>query len=84
MTSPQQAQAWDALKQLGDAALEHGGIQGVLQMFISALTSAEQVARESEEAGDAEDQTPEVIAKWLATGYAPALLAEMSGQAQKD
>ena len=84
MTSPQQAQAWDALKQLGDAALAHGGLQGVLQMFISVLTSAEQVARESDEAGDSEEQTPEVIAQWLATGYVPALLAEMSGQADND
>jgi hypothetical protein len=45
IASTNEAAAWEALKGLGDTALEHGGIQGVLQMFVTVLTSADQVAR---------------------------------------
>lgn len=68
-----EAQAWEALKQLGDAALAQGGLQAVLQMFVGTLTGAEEVARVSEEAGHPESLTPEVIAQWIYTDYAPGL-----------
>lgn len=69
--TPSEAQAWAALKQLGDAALAQGGLQAVLQMFVGTLTGAEEVARVSEEAGHPESMTPEVIAQWLVTHYVP-------------
>jgi hypothetical protein len=71
MTS--EAQAWAALKNLGDAALVQGGLQAVLQMFVGTLTGAEEVARVSEEAGHPDSMTPEVIAKWICTDYVPAM-----------
>lgn len=68
-----EAQAWEALKQLGDAALAQGGLQAVLQMFVGTLTGAEEVARVSEEAGHPESLTPEVVAQWISTDYAPGM-----------
>ncbi len=68
-----EAQAWEALKQLGDAALAQGGLQAVLQMFVGTLTGAEEVARVSEEAGHPDTMTPEVIAQWITTDYAPGV-----------
>ncbi len=68
-----EAQAWEALKQLGDVALAHGGLQAVMQMFVATLTGAEEVARVSEEAGHSESMTPEVVAQWIATDYAPSM-----------
>lgn len=68
-----EAQAWEALKQLGDAALAQGGLQAVLQMFVGTLTGAEEVARVSEEAGHPDSMTPEVIAQWISTDYAPGM-----------
>nr|WP_315849027.1 hypothetical protein [uncultured Rhodoferax sp.] len=68
-----EAQAWEALKQLGDAALAQGGLQAVLQMFVGTLTGAEEVARVSEEAGHPDSLTPEVIAQWISTDYAPGM-----------
>ncbi|WP_295958348.1 hypothetical protein [Rhodoferax sp.] len=66
-------QAWEALKTLGDAAMAHGGLQGVLQMFVATLTGAEEVARVSEEAGHPDSMTPEVIAQWVTTDYVPGM-----------
>lgn len=77
LNTPHDREAWDALKRLGDAALDHGGIQAVLQMFVSVLTSAEHVAQESEDAGHPAEMTPEVIATWLASTYVPAMLEEL-------
>jgi hypothetical protein len=68
-----ETQAWEALKALGDAALAHGGLQAVLQMFVGTLTGAEEVARVSEEAGHPESLIPEVIAQWISTDYAPGM-----------
>jgi hypothetical protein len=68
-----ETQAWEALKTLGDAALAQGGLQAVLQMFVGTLTGAEEVARVSEEAGHPDSMTPEVIAQWISTDYAPAM-----------
>ncbi len=68
-----EAQAWEALKTLGDAALAQGGLQAVLQMFVGTLTGAEEVARVSEEAGHSVSLTPEVIAQWLTTDYVPGM-----------
>lgn len=68
-----EAQAWEALKQLGDAALAQGGLQAVLQMFVGTLTGAEEVARVSEDAGHPDSLTPEVIAQWIYTDYAPGM-----------
>jgi hypothetical protein len=68
-----EAQAWEALKTLGDAALAQGGLQAVLQMFVGTLTGAEEVARVSEEAGHPDSMTPEVIAQWIATDYVPGM-----------
>jgi hypothetical protein len=68
-----ESQAWEALKTLGDAALAQGGLQAVLQMFVGTLTGAEEVARASEEAGHPETMTPEVIAQWISTDYAPGM-----------
>ena len=68
-----EAQAWEALKILGDAALAQGGLQAVLQMFVGTLTGAEEVARVSEEAGHPESMMPEVIAQWLTTDYVPGM-----------
>lgn len=73
MATTNDAKAWEALKSLGDTALEHGGIQGVLQMFVSVLTSADQVARESDEAGHSEDMISEAISTWLASTYVPEM-----------
>ena len=58
---------------MGDAALAQGGLQAVFQMFVGTLTGADEVARASEEAGHPESMTPEVIAQWLTTDYAPGL-----------
>ena len=69
-----EAQAWEALKALGDAALAQGGLQAVMQMFVGTLTGAEEVARASEEAGHPEAMTTEVIAQWITTDYAPGVL----------
>ncbi|MES2951206.1 MAG: hypothetical protein V4858_21955 [Pseudomonadota bacterium] len=80
-----EAQAWEALKHLGDAALAQGGLQAVLQMFVGTLTGAEEVARVSEEAGHPESMTPEVIAQWVTTDYAPGMqqaLAQTHGGAE--
>jgi hypothetical protein len=68
-----ESQAWEALKALGDAALAQGGLQAVLQMFVGTLTGAEEVARVSEEAGHPDSLTPEVIAQWISTDYAPGM-----------
>jgi hypothetical protein len=68
-----EAQAWEALKNLGDAALVQGGLQSVLQMFVGTLTGAEEVARVSEEVGHPDTLTPEVIAQWITTDYVPAM-----------
>jgi hypothetical protein len=69
--STSEAQAWEALKALGDAALAQGGLQAVLRMFVGTLTGAEEVARVSEEAGHPESMTSGVIAQWITTDYAP-------------
>jgi hypothetical protein len=68
-----EAQAWEALKALGDTALAQGGLQAVLQMFVGTLTGAEEVARVSEEAGHPETMTPEVIAQWISVEYVPSM-----------
>ncbi len=68
-----EAQAWEALKQLGVAAVAQGGLQAVLQMVVGTLTGAEEVARVSEEAGHPDSLTPEVIAQWISTDYAPGM-----------
>ncbi|MDR7304741.1 hypothetical protein [Rhodoferax saidenbachensis] len=68
-----EAQAWEALKALGDTALAQGGLQAVLQMFVGTLTGAEEVARVSEEAGHPESMTPEVIAQWISVEYVPSM-----------
>ena len=78
MKSEIDAKAWDALKQLGDAALEIGGIQGVLQMFVSVITSAEQVAQDSDEAGDPQEMVSEAISGWLVSTYVPTMLEQFS------
>jgi len=78
MEATNEAKAWDALKHLGDTALERGGIQGVLQMFVSVLTSAEQVARESDDAGNPEEMVSQVISTWLTTTYVPEMQQELS------
>lgn len=70
MTSTNEAAAWEALKDLGDTALKHAGIQGILQMFVSVLTSADQVARERDEAGNSEELISESISTWLTSTYA--------------
>lgn len=68
-----EAHAWEALKQLGDTALAQGGLQAVLQLFVGTLTGAEEVARVSEEAGHPASLTPEVVAQWITTDYAPGI-----------
>jgi hypothetical protein len=73
MATTNDAAAWEALKCLGDTALQHGGIQGVLQMFVSVLTSADQVARESDDAGHSEEMISEAISNWLAATYVPEM-----------
>ena len=73
MATTNDAKAWEALKSLGDTALEHGGIQGVLQMFVSVLTCADKVARESDEAGHSEEMISEAIATWLTATYVPEM-----------
>ena len=78
MASTNEAAAWEALKDLGDTALKHAGIQGVLQMFVSVLTSADQVARESDEAGNSEELILEVISTWLTATYVPEMQQELS------
>jgi hypothetical protein len=75
--APHEADAWNALKSLGDAALAHGGLQAVLQMFISVVTSAEEVARVSEEAGHPDTLTAQVIAEWVSTQYVPEMQAQL-------
>jgi hypothetical protein len=72
-----ETEAWAALKQLGDAALARGGLPAVLQMFISVVTSAEEVARVSEEAGHPDSLTPQVISEWLSTQYVPETLEQL-------
>jgi len=81
--APYEADAWAALKQLGDTALTTGGIQAVLQMFISVVTSAEEVARVSEEAGHPETMTTQVISEWISTQFVPEMQARLqeSGEA---
>jgi hypothetical protein len=66
-------QAWEALKTLGDAAFAQGGLLAVMQLFVGTLTGAEEVARVSEEAGHPETMTPEVIAQWIYTDFAPGV-----------
>lgn len=78
MKSTNEAKAWEALKSLGDTALERGGIQGVLQMFVSVLTSAEQVARESDEDGNSEEMISDAISTWIASTYVPEMQQELS------
>ncbi|WP_294771338.1 hypothetical protein [uncultured Rhodoferax sp.] len=73
-----EAQAWEALKALGDAALAQGGLQAVLQMFVGTLTGAEEVARVSEEAGHPDTMTTEVVAQWISTDYAPSMLKALA------
>ena len=73
-----EANAWEALKSLGDTALERGGIQGVLQMFVGVLTSAEQIARESEDEGNPEEMASEVISAWLTSTYVPEIQQALS------
>ncbi len=73
MASTNETAAWEALKSLGDTALAHGGIQGVLQLFVSVLTSADQVARESDEAGHSEELISEAICTWLTATYVPEM-----------
>lgn len=75
--APHEDQAWNALKGLGDTALAHGGLQAVLQMFISVVTSAEEVARVSEEAGHPDTLTAQVIAEWVSTQYVPEMQAQL-------
>ena len=81
--APYEADAWAGLKQLGDTALTTGGIQAVLQMFISVVTSAEEVARVSEEAGHPDTMTTQVISEWLSTQFVPEMQARLqeSGEA---
>jgi len=83
MTTAQETQAWEALKHLGDTALERGGIQAVLQMFVSALTSAEQVAQDSEAAGNPDEMAAEVISTWLTATYVPEMIQALA-QARAD
>jgi hypothetical protein len=78
MTTTQEMQAWEALKRLGDTALERGGVQAVLQMFVSVLTSAEQVAQESEAAGNPDEMAAEVISTWLTSTYVPEMLESLT------
>lgn len=78
MGSTNEANAWAALKHLGDTALERGGIQGVLQMFVSVLTSAEQVARESDDAGHPEEMISDAISTWITSTYVPEMQQELS------
>ena len=78
MTTAQEMQAWEALKRLGDTALERGGVQAVLQMFVSVLTSAEQVAQESEAAGNPDEMAAEVISTWLTSTYVPEMLESLT------
>jgi hypothetical protein len=73
MASTNETAAWEALKGLGDIALVHGGIQGVLQMFVSVLTSADQVARASDEAGNSEEMISDAISTWLTATYVPQM-----------
>ncbi len=73
MASVNDVKAWEALMHLGNTALEHGGIQGVLQMFVSVLTSADQVARESDEAGNSEAMISDAISTWLTSTYVPQM-----------
>jgi hypothetical protein len=47
-------------------------------MFVGTLTGAEEVARVSEEAGHPDSMTPEVIAQWISTDYAPAMLQALA------
>jgi hypothetical protein len=76
-TAAFETDAWQALKQLGDAAVARGGLPAVLQMFISVVTSAEEVARVSEEAGHSDSMTKQVISEWLSTQYVPETLSEL-------
>jgi hypothetical protein len=76
-----EAKAWESLKTLGDAAFAQGGLLAVLQLFVGTLTGAEEVARVSEEAGHPESMTPEVIAQWLYTDFAPGVHASFAKEA---
>lgn len=80
--APHEIDAWAALKQLGDTALATGGLQAVLQMFISVVTSAEEVARVSEEAGHPDSMTTQVISEWVSTQYAPDMQAQLQANGQ--
>lgn len=80
MESTNEAIAWEALKSLGDTALARGGIQGVLQMFVSVLTSAEQVARECDEAGHPETMISDAISTWITSTYVPEMQQELSSR----
>jgi hypothetical protein len=75
--APYETDAWLALKQLGDTALASGGLQAVLQMFISVVTSAEEVARVSDEAGHPDTLTTQVISEWVSTQYVPEMQAQL-------
>jgi len=75
--APFETDAWTALKQLGDTAVSTGGMQALLQMFISVVTSAEEVARVSEEAGHSESMTTQVISEWVSTQYVPEMQAQL-------
>lgn len=74
---PFETDAWTALKQLGDTSVSTGGLQALLQMFISVVTSAEEVARVSEEAGHPDSMTTQVIAEWVSTQYVPNMQAQL-------
>lgn len=76
--SLQQAQAWQALIALGDAALALVGIRAVMQMLVGTLTGAEEVTRASEVSGHPETMTTEVIAQWVTTDYAPSMLTALA------
>jgi hypothetical protein len=78
MASTNEAAAWEALKGLCDSALEHGGIQGVFQMFVSVLTTADQVARESDEAGNSEEMISDAISTWIKLTYVPEMQQALS------
>ena len=77
--APHETEAWAALKQLGDTAVSTGGLQALLHMFISVVTSAEEVARVSEEAGHPDSMTTQVISEWVSTQYVPDMQAQLQG-----
>ena len=77
--APHETEAWAALKPLGDTAVSTGGLQALLHMFISVVTSAEEVARVSEEAGHPDSMTTQVISEWVSTQYVPDMQAQLQG-----